>query len=201
MLHLKRAKTSRFSKRVAAPTGKVADKRTGAHMSSTASNWWEKEVKGKKELRVCSRCHAVYFDKHWHTIPGIFSWMKKRGIAADGRCLECTWVTRGTRFVSMNYEGEVILEGLSSQKEKQEILKLVRNVGARASLRDPEDQIMGIEDKVNKVIVRTTENQLAISIGKQVARAFKGGDLEIKYSHEDAPVRVYWRGGKVKGKE
>lgn len=194
MLHLKRAKTSKFPKRVATPVGKVADKRTGAHMSSPTSNWWEKEVKGKKEVRVCTRCHAVYFDKHWHTIPGIFSWMKKRGIAADGLCLECTWVTRGAR-AAMNYEGEVILEGFSLPKEKQEILKLVRNVGARAVLRDPEDQIMGIEDKGGKVVIRTTENQLALSIGKQVANAFKGGELEIKYSHEDAPVRVYWRRG------
>lgn len=194
MLHLKRAKTSKFPKRVATPVGKVADKRMGAHMNSPASNWWEKEVKGKKEVRVCTRCHAVYFDKHWHTIPGIFSWMKKRGIAADGLCLECTWVTRGAR-AAMNYEGEVILEGFSLPKEKQEILRLVRNVGARAVLRDPEDQIMGIEDKGGKVVIRTTENQLALSIGKQVANAFKGGELEIKYSHEDAPVRVYWRRG------
>lgn len=200
MLHLKRVNMSKSPKRVFVPAGKAGDKRTGAHMSSNAANWWGKEVKGKKEVRVCTRCHAVYFDKHWHTIPGIFAWMKKRGIAADGLCLECTWVTRGAR-AAMNYEGEVTLEGFASQKEKQEILKLVRNVGARAVLRDPEDQIMAIEDKGGKVVIRTTENQLALSIGKQVARAFKGGEFEIKYSYEDAPVRVYWRGGKEKGKK
>lgn len=194
MLHFKRVKTKQARTRRLSLSRSARSKLTGAYVGRNAPDWWEKEVKGKKEVRVCSRCHAVYFDKHWHTIPGIFTWMKKRGIAADGLCFECTWINRGTRFAAMNYEGEVILEGFSSQKEKQEILKLVRNVGARASLRDPEDQIMAIEDRGKKVIVRTTENQLAISIGKQVSRAFKGGDCEIRYSHEDAPVRVYWRG-------
>jgi hypothetical protein len=42
------------------------------------------------------------------------------------------------------------------------------------------------------VRVTTTENQLAISLGKQVDSAFKGGTLKIRFSDEDLPVRVFW---------
>lgn len=104
-------------------------------------------------------------------------------------CAECKWITGGKG--KTGWEGELILENLISD-DKKEILNLVRNVGKRAFLRDPEDQIIKIDDRGEKVIITTTENQLAVSIGKQVASAFKGGHMEIIWSAEDAPARVRW---------
>lgn len=171
-------------------------KRWGTHTSRIAPDWWEKELKGGKETPVCGRCQAIYFDKHWHTMPEVYEWLKKqkgKGSLVTGLCGECELVKRAGSLAKEGWEGEVILDGLILGEEKNNILNTVRNVGKRATSRDPEDQIIKIDDQGSRVVIRTTENQLAVSIGKQVARAFKGGELTIKYSHEDAPVRVYWK--------
>ena len=142
-------------------------------------------------LTVCSDCQAVYFDKHWHTNPK----MAKVLLASPGvvrvACTECSW-KRGSAGKTVNYEGEVLLQNIPDEEIKLQVLRLVRNVGKRALTRDPEDQIIRIEDKVGRIRITTTENQLAVSIGKQIARAFKGGELQIKWSHEDGPARVVW---------
>lgn len=176
------------------------DKRTAEHTSRFAPDWWEKEVKGKSPLRKCERCGAVYFDEHWHTIPGFWEAYRRllpKPKVIEELCTECKWVKAGHAdrkwdwAGKVDYEGEVILDNLIPA-DKGEILNLVRNVGKRAIKRDPEDQIIRIKDEGKRVIITTTENQLAVSLGKQVARAFKGGNLEIKWSHEDEPVRVKW---------
>lgn len=174
------------------PTRSDKNKLTASHTPRIAPSWWEHEVKGKEPLRVCSRCAAVYFDEHWHTIPKfekIYKKMLPKKTVTKELCAECKWITGGKN--KTGWEGEVVLENLAPE-EKSEIISLVRNVGRRAFVRDPEDQIIKIEDMGRKVRVTTTENQLAASIGKQVARAFKGGKLEIKWSDEDAPARVRW---------
>jgi hypothetical protein len=170
------------------------DKRTGSHTPRIAPDWWEREVKGKKPLRICSRCQAVYFDEHWHTLPDFLKKYKKmfspRPLIKE-LCSECKWIKESGAEAKIHWEGEIVLDNLISE-DKGEILNLVRNVGKRAIKRDPEDQIIRIKDEGRRAIITTTENQLAVSIGKQVARAFKGGNLEINWSHEDAPARVKW---------
>lgn len=171
---------------------KKKDKLTAGHTPRVAPYWWGKKVKGEKAIHSCPRCGAIYFDKHWHIIPNF--WLEYKRIfpkksVIEELCAECKWVDGGRGDVG--WEGELVLGNLVPE-DKNEILNLVRNVGMRAFKRDPEDQIIKIEDRGNKVIITTTENQLAVSIGKQVARAFKGGKLEIKWSDKDAPARVRW---------
>jgi len=182
------------------PRRTEADKRTAEHTTRFAPDWWEKEVKGLKSIRRCKECGAVYFDEHWHTIPDFWEIYKKmlpKIKIIEDLCFECKWIKSGHLDRKYGWagkegwEGEVILDNLVA-KDKAEILNLVRNVGKRATKRDPEDRIISIEDKGKRVIIRTTENQLAVSIGKQVSRAFKGGNMEIKWSHEDEPARVRW---------
>jgi hypothetical protein len=170
------------------------DKRMGSHTPHNAPDWWEKEIKGKKSFRICPRCQAVYFDEHWHTLPNFLEKYKKmfspKPLIKE-LCSECKWIKESGAEAKTHWEGELVLDNLVSEN-KTEILNLVRNVGKRATKRDPEDQIIRIKDEGRRVIVTTTENQLAVSIGKQVARAFKGGNLEIKWSREDEPARVRW---------
>lgn len=173
---------------------KKKDKLTGNHTPRVAPYWWNKKVKGEKAIRSCPRCGAVYFDKHWHIVPDFWAEYKKifpadRKNVIEELCAECKWIDSGKE--DTEWEGEVILKNLVDA-DKNEILNLVRNIGARAFRRDPEDQIIKIEDRGREVVITTTENQLAVSIGKQIARAFKGGKLEIIWSDEDAPARVRW---------
>lgn len=180
------------------PSRKEVDKRTGEHTSRAAPDWWELEKLGLEKLRVCRRCHAIYFDKHWHTwarVRILAERLRKARVREDV-CTECRWALDSGPEGKRNWEGEVVLTGLSDSAKKREVLALVRNVGKRATERDPEDQVIRIEDKGETVRILTTENQLAISIGKQIDRARKGGKLDIKFSHEDAPVRVTWQAPK-----
>lgn len=164
-------------------------------IASQVPTWWHKKNLGKEPVQICERCHAVYYDEHWHswqTAKSLADFFRQGKMAIETLCTECNFIKRGHEGVE-NYEGEVLLHGLSDLKEKTEILNLIRNVGSRASRRDPEDQIIKIEDKGDTVRVTTTENQLAVSIGKQIDRAHKGGRLEIKFSAVDHPTRVVWK--------
>lgn len=167
----------------------------------TAPDWWEKEIKGKRGLLLCSNCRAVYYDKHWHTNKKYASILKKQEGVKQEMCPECRFIgdlpkggkmEKEVKRGNINFEGEVTLKNIPLSEKKIEILNLVRNVGKRAVKRDPEDRIIKIEDKGKTIRILTSENQLAVSIGKQVERAFKGGDLKIKWSEKDALARVIW---------
>lgn len=147
----------------------------------------EKQPKSKEGLIFCLGCGAVYYDKHWHTNKKYAAILKNQKAIKKELCPECK------NAKNENFEGEILLKNLS--KEKEEILNLVRNIEKRAKKRDPEDRIIKIEDKGKTVRILTTENQLAVSIGKQIDRAFKGGELKIKWSEKDALVRVIWTQG------
>lgn len=163
-------------------------------LAQSLPQWWQKKNLGKEPVQVCERCHAVYYDEHWHSwqsAKSLADFLRKESMAKETLCTECAYIKKGHDGVE-GYEGDVLLHGLSDPREKIEILNLIRNIGSRASSRDPEDQIIKIEDKGETVRVTTTENQLAVSIGKQVARAHKGGKLEIKFSSTDELARVVW---------
>jgi hypothetical protein len=133
---------------------------------------------------ICDQCQAVLYDKHWHAKSLVASWLDLKG-AASGRCDAC----RGGK----QFAGEVVLEGLKNSLERDEIIALVRNVGKRALKRDPEERIISLEIAGSRVRATTTENQLAVAIGKQIHEARKGGELHIIWSDGDKPVRVVWR--------
>ena len=146
---------------------------------------------------LCGNCGAVYFDGHWHTAPvlsNILSKSKQPVTAESELCLQCQWAKHGGDPRQGGFEGEVTLDGLTDLEEKGEILKTVRNVGNQARERDPMDRIINIDDRGERVVITTTENQLAVALGKAVDAAHKGGKLTIVFSHKgDLPARVYWK--------
>jgi len=138
--------------------------------------------------RMCTGCFSVYFDKHWHA-PAFFGGAAsvKRARLKGGLCDACRMKTAKE---PASYAGEVTVAGRFAADDLAEIVRLIRNVGKRAMRRDPEDRILSLERTKDGVRIRTSENQLAVSIGKQVHRARKGTDLTITWSHHDKPVRV-----------
>ncbi|MBU4421620.1 hypothetical protein L6259_03300 [Candidatus Parcubacteria bacterium] len=146
--------------------------------------------KGKTAVLICPKCHAVYFDKHWHDnefLSQAYKW--NRGVSYQ-LCPEDKLIMQGGGKV--NYEGELVLSRIP-QDLLMEIAREVRNIAKRAKKRDPEDKAMRIEIKKSSIRVLTTENQLAVSIGKQIDHAHKGGELEIKWSERDKLARVFWK--------
>ncbi len=150
-------------------------------------NWWEQEIKAEEGIRICPNCTAVYFDKHWHNISALYNKLKDDLTIFRTECDACRMIG------DHDYVGEVILSGFKDNDQKGELLKLIKNVGTRAMERDPQDRIISIEDTGKKIRITTTENQLAFSIGKQIGRAFKGGELEYHWSDKNKPLRVEWR--------
>ncbi|MEY4744815.1 MAG: hypothetical protein RL272_760 [Candidatus Parcubacteria bacterium] len=91
------------------------------------------------------------------------------------------------------WNGEVVLTGLTAA-EKEEVLGMVRHTGGTGP-RDPEDRVIRVEDRKNALRILTSESHLAVSIGKRVHRARKGGTLTITWAPDDMPVRVAWKKG------
>lgn len=178
------------SKRSVAKT--TAQRRTASGTHAMQARRDEIVVTGKQSTRVgmlrCPECGAIFHDKHWHA-PSLFP-TADVVLLEPHRCDECKLAASGA---SVSYAGELTLEGPFDGVEKEEILHLVRNVGKRANERDPEDRIVRIREQGGRIVVLTTENQLAVSIGKQVHRARKGGTLEIVWSKTDKPARVHWK--------
>ena len=90
------------------------------------------------------------------------------------------------------FEGEVTIKlGSKGGKVKTDILNTIKNSDEQARDRDPMDRILWMKDKDDEVRVFTSENQLAVRIGKKLESSFPGSKLEIKHSGEDI-IRVYW---------
>lgn len=158
------------------------------------------EPKPEKILIICPRCSALYYDEKWYQQNELFNHLKKKQEllrkqfdqwlqeklkkAAQRPCPACSqrkdWC-----------EGVLTLTNLTPPLKK-EILNLVKNVNQRALTRDIQDRVIKIEDKGAQVIIYTSENQLAVSLGKQIHRSHKGGKLVIKFSHAEDAIRVFW---------
>lgn len=148
-----------------------------------------KKVKGKSSGIICPKCHAVFFDKRWHPAKDLAAAYAASDEIIHELCPEDKEIEKGRGVAG--YEGEVILKNVPKGLFL-EIIQEIRNIGKRAESRDPEDKIIKIENTAGVIRVLTTENQLAVGIAKQVARAHKGGDLEIKWSRGDQTARAVW---------
>ncbi len=155
--------------------------------------WWHKELKAGKAVLSCPRCRALFYDKHWHTWSNASVTLPAGVKVREELCRACRTLGPKRGNSEFGYEGEVILSGLNDQTLKREVINTAKNIAARALLRDPEDQIIKIEDNGRTVRITTTENQLAVAIGKEIDRAHKGGELNIRFSEEDLPARVFWK--------
>lgn len=182
----------------------VKKKSTKAFVNRQETHWWQKETRKLSAAQLCERCSAVWFDGHWHTALALAATLKaKKNLAKksgkSGKagkqvlCYECHLAVNGSADpTKMAFEGELTLDGLTDAAEKAKILSTCRNFGARANRRDPEDRIISIDDRGARVVITTTENQMAVGMGKAVDAAFKGGKLRIVWSKEDMPARAFW---------
>ena len=144
---------------------------------------------GKINILMCRECEVVYYYKSWHHRLEDYKELSEDKRIKFVLCPACQMIK------DKKYEGHVILKN-PAQDKKKEILRLVKNIGERAFQRDPLDRIISIKNKSKDIEILTTENQLAISIGKQIKNAFKGS-LEIQWSHEESTARVIWNYEKI----
>ncbi|OGN13376.1 MAG: hypothetical protein A3J47_01005 [Candidatus Yanofskybacteria bacterium RIFCSPHIGHO2_02_FULL_43_22] len=171
-----------FAKKMAVKTGMIGRRHQRSRKEESEFGL------GKKDYVLCSECGIVYFDKAWHHRP---EEEKAVHLKTDWKikfelCPACKMKK------DKIFEGEVTIKlGSKGGKVKTDILNTIKNSDEQARDRDPMDRILWMKDKDDEVRVFTSENQLAVRIGKKLESSFPGSKLEIKHSGEDI-IRVYW---------
>ncbi len=182
---LPKKSASATTKRAAAKNVTIADK------SLNRGAVFARPPQSPSGLLRCTSCGAVYYDKHWHSASLVAAGIP-RSEMADAICQSCHERPVATGGTPAGWGGEVTMEGVPLVN-RDEVLAQIRNISKRATARDPQTRLLKILDKGGKIYVYTSENQLAVAIGKEVHASHKGGTLSITWSDEDKPVRVLWR--------
>ncbi len=143
---------------------------------------------GKTDIIMCKNCKSVYWEKSWHHNLRNYDQLSQNKHIKFKLCPACQMV-RDHKF-----EGKIVLKNIPPKIE-EEALNLISNIGKRAFKRDPMDRIINIEHKTTRndketIEVFTTENQLAVSIGKQIKNALDPKSVDIKWSDREDTVRV-----------
>lgn len=139
-----------------------------------------------KGLRQCRHCGSVYYRQRWTLNPpeGIRGRLGSPGGAVPTSCPAC-------RKIRERYPmGELRLAKVHP-KERQELLRVLRNEEGRAREKNPLERIMRIERDNAGLRVETTTEKLAQRLGRSLKKA-RGGKVEYNWSHNNKFVRVFW---------
>ncbi|MEX0877299.1 MAG: hypothetical protein WDZ40_00355 [Candidatus Spechtbacterales bacterium] len=143
---------------------------------------------GKEDIIICTKCNASYYYKSWHHKLEDYKELKPSKSVSFELCPACEMEKRG------QFEGEVVIENFPPHI-KEEIVSQLEHVADKAHQRDPMDRILQMHIAEHRIEVRTSENQLALNLGRQVQKAHKNSEIEIKFSEEEdvARVRVWFK--------
>jgi NMD protein affecting ribosome stability and mRNA decay len=140
-----------------------------------------------REFIICSDCGSVYFDKSWHHR---LEEEKSEHLKTDRQvkfelCPACKMAKNKL------FEGELVIRfKINDLRLKNDVMNTVKNSDEQAREKDPMDRILWTEEREDGIHIFTSENQLAVRIGKKLKSSFSGSTLEIKHSGEDI-IRVY----------
>lgn len=149
--------------------------------------WWEKEAKKSGVVR-CSTCGAYFLTDHWLFVPAALA-KKFVRIARGATCPACA----SERAHGMPAaEGELIVKGCAAA-DRPLVLQTIAGYAARERARNPEARVLSVDVRGVDIRVLTTQNHLAVRIGKKLDESRKGGKLEIIYGSDDLPARVVWQ--------
>lgn len=128
---------------------------------------------------ACPRCRAVLLKGRWQ-------WAKRTPArAAREVCQAC-------RRIEDDYPaGIMTLRGSYAREHLPEILALARNAEKAESSSRPMHRIMSIEERRDRVVIKTTDIHLPARIGRALVRSFKG-DLGLKFDRGAYFVRADW---------
>jgi hypothetical protein len=137
------------------------------------------------EPALCERCGALWRGGRW-VLAGQIPKRELRFLRpAAVVCPACR------RTADAYPAGVVYLSGGFLAAHREQILRTLRNEEAASRARNPLDRIMGIEAGDGRLTVTTTSEKLAQRLGKAVCKSC-GGDLDIRFSHQEKLTRVYW---------
>ena len=138
-------------------------------------------------MKICKSCYSLHDGKKW--ITNREKWeAANEGGAEKVLCEACR------RVRDKIVHGIVYLEGPVLAERRDEIMRMIKKEEEIESSRNHLSRILSIDSNTNKIMITTINQWLAIHIGKQFKKTFKGM-LEIT---RDPSGR---RGRGTKGKE
>ncbi len=131
------------------------------------------------EPTLCPECGAVYHNGRW-------TWAEEP--PQDAEKVVCSACHRAKD----NYPaGEVTLTGDLLQQNKEEIIRLVRNLETTENSEHPLNRIIAIRDIDDSVLITTTDVHLPRRIGKAIQKAFHG-KLDIHFDKAGYFTSITW---------
>lgn len=139
-----------------------------------------KIVRGSKAIIICPKCNAVFFEKSWKhlndDLRNIIKNNSQKQRTINKLCPADQMIEK------RGFEGEIIIKNPPSDpSRRQELLNIIKNIAQKAYERDPLDRLISVEDKGQLLRVLLTDNNLALSMGKQIVHAFKG-NFKVSFS-------------------
>ncbi len=181
----KRINTGRTA-RTGLRNGAVSAKARKPVIERHTPQWWEMEVKKRGTVR-CSTCGAFFFGGHWMFVPAV----QERLFARVARGATCPACATEHAHEGISAEGELLIKGLDAA-DRSQVLQTITGFAARERRRNPEARILSLDVRGAVMRVLTTQNHLAVRIGKKLDESRKGGTLKITYSKDDYPARAVW---------
>ena len=135
-----------------------------------------------KEFLSCSGCGIFYYDKSWHrSLLG-----EKPEHLKESKQFKFTLCPACKMKKDRIFEGELVIKlQTKNYKLKTDVLNTVKNSDKQAQERDPLDRVLWTEERGDSVHIFTSENQLAVKIGKKLESSFPKRKMEVKHSGED----------------
>jgi NMD protein affecting ribosome stability and mRNA decay len=129
---------------------------------------------------LCPDCGVVFHKGRWQ-----WPMVPPPGDAPRQSCPAC-------RRIADDYPaGWVTLAGRFAQRNRDEIVHLVRHQEEAERKEHPMHRIMDIGEEDGAIVVRTTDIHLPRRIGEAVSNAYRG-DLDFHYDEETYRLRVRW---------
>lgn len=147
-------------------------------------------------MKVCKVCHAVCAEKHWHYDEKLYeAYHDAKGVES----VECEGCHR---IKVRDYSGTVYIEGDVLKTKKAELLKVINK---EEKIDKPDhylSRIFDIVEEKNRLVVHTLNQRLALNIGMQLKKTFRGklhilkeGERKIGVARHDShkdEVVVSW---------
>lgn len=142
------------------------------------------------EFTLCSGCGAVYSHKTWRRTSERIA----QALAAEMPSGLCPACRRGAKTEA---PGRVLLSGNSVSLLDEELRRRILHVGRRAASTQPQRRIIDIAQVFGGLEVRTTSQELAHRIARELQKAF-GGQTVYTWSDNDGHLLARWQAPSVR---
>ncbi|HJV86386.1 MAG TPA: BCAM0308 family protein [Noviherbaspirillum sp.] len=128
---------------------------------------------------VCEACGAVHREGHWQ-------WAIAPAGAQAVLCPACR------RMEGKQAAGHITIDGGFACEHRDEIIHLIRHIEMHEKAEHPMQRIISCCIDDGRLLIDTTEAQLACAIGEALERTYQG-ELWLRHVKPGELVRLHWQ--------